>query len=244
MAHVNSQDSHKIPTPAITQLPQLNHSSHSDLAFNFNQTISQPFLEIIQINLCKTKAAPDILEETADKYNPDFFLAQEPHVSKDKIQGIPQTWKVQASTSLKAAIFTPKTSQKTTLLAIKPNTVAIKVQTATAPITLISSYSSPYSNLGETLQEMSDIISSLRGEKIIIGADLNGHPNLWGYKNKDKREETILYFILANSLFLINKQGAPPPSILLEHKDGRISPCAHKNSSIQLITGMFSKTPL
>ncbi|GBO42077.1 hypothetical protein AVEN_124525-1 [Araneus ventricosus] len=210
MTQVTNPDPIRTPHRTSQQFPHNNFTSHSDLAFNFNQITSQPNLEIIQINLGKTKAATDILEETADVYQPDFFLVQKPHVSKERIQGIPKSWNVQSSTSMKATIFTPKTSHKTTLLAIKSNTVAIKVQSATGPITLISSYSSPYSNLGETLQEITDIITSLRGEKIIICADLNGHHNLWGYKNKNTRGETILDFILANSLFLINKSGAPP----------------------------------
>ncbi|GBM08829.1 hypothetical protein AVEN_57390-1 [Araneus ventricosus] len=61
-----------------------------------------------------------------------------------------------------------------------------------------------------TLQEIHEIISSLPEEKIIIGADLNGHNTFWGYRSNDNRGKDILDFILANNLNIINKPDALP----------------------------------
>ncbi|GBM05438.1 Putative protein in type-1 retrotransposable element R1DM [Araneus ventricosus] len=88
--------------------------------------------------------------------------------------------------------------------------VALKIQTSSFPITIISSYSSPEQNVHTTLQEIQEIISSLPEEKIIIGADLNGHNTLWGYRSNDNRGKDILDFILANNLNIINKPDALP----------------------------------
>ncbi|GBN13675.1 hypothetical protein AVEN_140050-1 [Araneus ventricosus] len=88
--------------------------------------------------------------------------------------------------------------------------VALKIQTSSFPITIISAYSSPAQNVHTTLQEIQEIISSLPEEKIIIGAELNGHNTLWGYRSNDNRGKDILDFILANNLNIINKPDALP----------------------------------
>ncbi|GBM11259.1 Retrovirus-related Pol polyprotein from type-1 retrotransposable element R1 [Araneus ventricosus] len=88
--------------------------------------------------------------------------------------------------------------------------VALKIQTSSFPITIISAYSSPAQNVHTTLLEIQEIISSLPEEKIIIGADLNGHNTLWGYRSNDNRGKDILDFILANNLNIINKPDALP----------------------------------
>ncbi|GBL99129.1 hypothetical protein AVEN_64124-1 [Araneus ventricosus] len=73
---------------------------------------------------------------------------------------------------------------------------------------IISSYSSPAQNVHTTLQEIQEISSSLPEENIIIGADLDGHNTLWGYRSNDNRGKDILDFILANNLIIINKPDA------------------------------------
>ncbi|GBN96432.1 Putative protein in type-1 retrotransposable element R1DM [Araneus ventricosus] len=137
-------------------------------------------------------------------------MVQEPYVHDNKLQGPPSTWNTLLSRSKKAALLTTKTLHKTTTIAIKENTVAIKVQTEQFPVTIISAYSSPYDNIQDTLQEIQEIITSLAGEKIVIGADLNGHNTLWGYRDNDTRGNDVFDFLLANSLYLLNSQDAPP----------------------------------
>ncbi|GBL84682.1 hypothetical protein AVEN_191134-1 [Araneus ventricosus] len=88
--------------------------------------------------------------------------------------------------------------------------VALKIQTSSYPLTIISVYSSPAQDVHTTLQEIKEVISSLPEEKVIIGADLNGHNTLWDYRSNDNRGNDILDFILANNLNIINKPDAPP----------------------------------
>ncbi|GBO37441.1 hypothetical protein AVEN_266090-1, partial [Araneus ventricosus] len=191
------------------RLVQINPKLNS-IAINKNPQTSQDTIELLQINLGKAKAASDTLQTAAKKFNADFVLVQEPYVHEEKLQGLPGTWNILPSNSKKAAILTTKTIHKTTTIAVKENTVAIKVQTEKFPLTIISAYSSPYANIQDTLQEIQEIITSLAGGKILIGADLNGHNTLWGYRDNDTRGNDIFDFILANSLFLNNTQDAPP----------------------------------
>ncbi|XP_055950836.1 uncharacterized protein LOC129984909 [Argiope bruennichi] len=88
--------------------------------------------------------------------------------------------------------------------------VALKIQTSLYPISIISAYSSPAQDVSTALQEIQEIITSLPEEKIIIGADLNGHSTLWGYKSNDNRGNEVLDFNLANNLYILNKSDAPP----------------------------------
>ncbi|GBN90550.1 hypothetical protein AVEN_36950-1 [Araneus ventricosus] len=87
--------------------------------------------------------------------------------------------------------------------------VAIKIQTSSFPLTIISAYISPAENVHTTLPEIQEMISSLPEEKIIIRAD-NGHNTLCGYTSNGNRGKDIMDFILANNLHIINKPDALP----------------------------------
>ncbi|KAF8777628.1 Delta and Notch-like epidermal growth [Argiope bruennichi] len=173
-------------------------------------TSTQDPLKILQINLARAKASTNQLHLTASTIKPDIILVQEQYHYNNEIRGIPNSWKTFSSTNQKAAILIPSAQIKPALLATKVNVVAVKIQTSSYPITIISAYSSPAQDVSTTLQEIQEIITSLPEEKIIIGADLNGHNTLWGYRSNDNRGNEVLDFILANNLYILNKSDAPP----------------------------------
>ncbi|GBO27891.1 hypothetical protein AVEN_54020-1 [Araneus ventricosus] len=175
--------------------------------YNIATEPSNEPLNILQINLARAKAATNQLQETASTIKPDVILVQEQYINNN---GIPQTWKTFSFSNQKAAILIPSPELKPTLLATKVNMAALKIQTSSFPITIISAYSSPAQDVHTTLQEIQEIISSLPEEKIIIGADLNGHNTLWGYRSNDNPGKDVLDFILANNLNIINKPDALP----------------------------------
>ncbi|GBM64467.1 hypothetical protein AVEN_194228-1 [Araneus ventricosus] len=167
-------------------------------------------LKVLQINLGRAKAANNTLHPTSVKLQSDLLLLQEPYIYNSQIKGIPQSWNTFNSISNKAAVIIPSIQLHAALISCKQNTVAVKIQTGQQPTTFISAYSSPYSNIQETLLEIQEIISCLPREKIFIGADLNGHNTLWGYNDVDSRGTAIEEFILANNLFINNSSDAPP----------------------------------
>ncbi|GBN22804.1 hypothetical protein AVEN_104515-1 [Araneus ventricosus] len=183
---------------------------NTQFPYNIATESSNESLKILQINLARAKAATNQLQETASTIKPDVILVQEQYVNNNVIPGIPQTWKTFSSSNQKAAILIPSPKLKPALLATKVNMVALKIQTSSFAITIISAYSSPAQNFHTTLQEIQEIISSLPEEKIITGADLNGHNTLWGCRSNDNRGKDILDFILANNLNIINKPDALP----------------------------------
>ncbi|GBO08352.1 hypothetical protein AVEN_113779-1 [Araneus ventricosus] len=181
---------------------------NTQFPYNIATESSNEPLKILQINLARAKAATNQLQETASTIKPDVILVQEQYINNNGIPGIPQTWKTFSSSNQKAAILIPSPKLKPALLATKVNMVELKIQTSSFPIIIISAYSSPAQDVHTTLQEIQEIISSLPEEKIIIGADLNGHNTLWGYRSNDNRGKDILDFILANNLNIINKPDA------------------------------------
>ncbi|GBM90624.1 Putative protein in type-1 retrotransposable element R1DM [Araneus ventricosus] len=180
------------------------------VSFNKVSSTCLKTLKVLQINLGRTKAANDTLHPTSDKLQSDLLLLQEPYIYDSQIKGIPQSWSIFNSISNKAAVIIPSRQLHVALISCKQNTVAVKIQTGQQPTTFISAYSSPYSNIQETLLEIQEIISSLPREKIFIGADLNGHNTLWGYSDVNSSGTAIEEFILANNLFINNSSDAPP----------------------------------
>ncbi|KAF8789079.1 putative 115 kDa protein in type-1 like protein [Argiope bruennichi] len=176
---------------------------------NHPPSASRP-LKLLQINLGKAKVATDILHPAATKIKPDIIALQEPYQNNGQIKGLPNSWPLFCSSNRKAAIALSTPTIKIAIIGVKTNSVAIKIQTSPLPTTIISAYSSPASNLQEALEEIQDLIDALPREQILIAADLNGHNNLWGYEHNDPRGNQILDFALANTLFIINKQDAPP----------------------------------
>ncbi|GBN99318.1 hypothetical protein AVEN_184966-1 [Araneus ventricosus] len=186
------------------------NSATPPVSFNKVSSTCLKTLKVLQINLGRTKAANDTLHPTSDKLQSDLLLLQEPYIYDSQIKGIPQSWNIFNSISNKAAVIIPSRQLHAALISCKQNTVAVKIQTGQQPTTFISAYSSPYSNIQETLLEIQEIISSLPREKIFIGADLNGHNTLWGYSDVNSRGTAIEEFILANNLFINNSSDAPP----------------------------------
>ncbi|GBN18358.1 hypothetical protein AVEN_268158-1 [Araneus ventricosus] len=122
-----------------------------------------------------------------------------------------QSWTVfPLQNQKKSAITIVNKNFKPSIIVSKKYAVAFKLQTGQNPATFISAYNSPYPNIQETLQELQEIITSLRDESIIIGADLNGHHTMWGYRAINSRGDRILKFLLAKNLFIANSPDAPP----------------------------------
>ncbi|GBN65155.1 hypothetical protein AVEN_190625-1 [Araneus ventricosus] len=77
----------------------------------------------------------------------------------------------------------PALSQYFNFLGTKENAVAIEKQTSISPLSIISGYSSPYSEKQGTIQDISQFVTSLTQESVLIRADVNAHNTLWGYPN-------------------------------------------------------------
>ncbi|GBN93210.1 hypothetical protein AVEN_72388-1 [Araneus ventricosus] len=166
-------------------------------------------LLVIQINLQRAKIATTILLEAAQQHQPDLFLVQEPHVIDGKIAGIPKCWKSWLSKSGKAGITALPTCSTPVVLSAKENTMAIKITKNSKAFTIISSYSSPYANFREILEELTDLTTNISGEECLIGGDFNAHSQRWGYRDEDSRGKQLQEFIAGKHIFFLNSSDSP-----------------------------------
>ncbi|GBN02554.1 hypothetical protein AVEN_89521-1 [Araneus ventricosus] len=189
---------------------QQHTSNLHSFTINAQTHIQNGIFNVLQINLGRTYPAILKLQDTVKELNPDIILIQEPYVNDNEIKGIPSNWTIYNSQNLKAAIIIPNQTHKAVQILSKPNSAAIKIQLDNYPLTIASAYSSPYSDIQSTLQEIRELKASIKDEPIFIGADLNGHHAFWGYRDNDTRGNNLLDFVLANDLFILNKPDAPP----------------------------------
>ncbi|XP_055944619.1 uncharacterized protein LOC129975582 [Argiope bruennichi] len=141
---------------------------------------------------------------------PDIILVQEPYINEGKITGIPSSWNQWISNNQKADLIALPSCRSPVFLHSTDNSTAIKMQMDKGPLTIISSYSSPHSNISETLQDLDVLLKSIGTEMALIGEDLNAHSKIWGYRDENARGFLVEDLIAANHLFLLNNRNSPP----------------------------------
>ncbi|GBO16704.1 hypothetical protein AVEN_209462-1 [Araneus ventricosus] len=152
----------------------MDFSSHSSINLTISSTSIS--INILEINLARTRATSHQLQNSIVNFNSDIILMQEPYSRAEKIQGFPQSWTVFPSKTNEAAISIVNKNLKPAIIASKKYAVAVKLQTGQNPTTFISAYNSPHSNIQETLQELQDIIMSLRANNLFIASRPDAPP--------------------------------------------------------------------
>ncbi|GBM60571.1 hypothetical protein AVEN_131579-1 [Araneus ventricosus] len=71
------------------------------------------------------------------------------------------------------------------------HSMAIKIKKTSKAFTNISSYSSPYANFREILEELTDLTTNINGEEYLIGGDFNARTQRWGYRDEDSRGKQL-----------------------------------------------------
>ncbi|GBM75173.1 hypothetical protein AVEN_262316-1, partial [Araneus ventricosus] len=112
-----------------------------------------------------------------------------PYTKDGRILGIPNSWHKWLSHFIKAGIISLPSTNNPIFLGAKENAVAIKFHTTKGQFSLLSAYSSPYSEIQRTLQDIRNFISNLGQESLLLGADMNAHSTRWGYFNDNPEEE-------------------------------------------------------
>ncbi|CAL1282153.1 unnamed protein product [Larinioides sclopetarius] len=77
--------------------------------------------------------------------------------------------------------------------------VAIKILANSKSLTIISSYSSPYSEIDINPRETSNLLTSINEEDSVLGTDFNTHNRFWGYNEEDLRGEKVLNLITSHN---------------------------------------------
>ncbi|GBL56573.1 hypothetical protein AVEN_196585-1, partial [Araneus ventricosus] len=122
-----------------------NQTSHNIQQFRLQKNSNLPWstssttaIDVIQINLAKSKVATAHLEKLASEININHFLVQEPYVKEGKIAGVPRKWHQWLSSNNKAGIISLPSTNNPIFICSTTNLTAIKIQTITGPVNLIS----------------------------------------------------------------------------------------------------------
>ena len=174
-------------------------------------------LNIIQINLHKSKAATIALSQTLIKYNIHVALLNEPHVYKNKISHIPKGYQ---------AIIPTTTEQPRASIIVKSNlnwfslpelnskdAVAIMIDSKNIhqQIILAAIYEQPNYNTPPPSREMVNIFSyaKTKNKQIIAGCDSNSHHQMWGSRKTNRRGTNLAEYISSENLLVMNTGDTP-----------------------------------
>ncbi|GBM80367.1 hypothetical protein AVEN_3889-1, partial [Araneus ventricosus] len=199
------QNIHSIKTKVSPILPAVKHPSA--ILYNIPNNVNE---EEIQKEL-KTVTHQESNLKVRFKFkgrdeNSTNWVFETP---ENKIEGLPSYWRSWLSKNNKAGTIALPTCNSPIFLFSSNEILAIKIQANSNPLTIISSYSSPYSAIEHNRNETTHLIHSLE-EDFLLGADLNAHSQSWGYANTDTRGEKVSDFISSFNGHILNTKDAPP----------------------------------
>ncbi|GBN97704.1 hypothetical protein AVEN_145672-1, partial [Araneus ventricosus] len=167
-------------------------------------------IDIIQINLAKSKVATAHLEKLASEININHFLVQEPYVNESKIGGVQGKWHQWLSGNNKAGIISLPSTNNPIFICSTTNLTEIKIQTITGPVNLISANSSPYAELQDTAQDLANLLTNTGPEQALFETDMNAPSTLWGDANNSPRGNITEDLISFLKLYLLNEKNSEP----------------------------------
>lgn len=161
-------------------------------------------LEFLQINLGRSKAASNQLEQMCNEVNPNIVCIQEPYLVNQKVVGIPLKYVVVASNLAKCAVIVRDNTCTIFPILVTPNIVAIKCSYQDKVFLIINTYIPPFSDFDVVLMEIDGLLRLHRNNPIIMTGDFNAKNTLWGGNITDDRGEQLSEFFLLHNIFVVN----------------------------------------
>ncbi|XP_023216839.1 uncharacterized protein LOC111619362 [Centruroides sculpturatus] len=171
-------------------------------------------LNILQINLQRSKAASTEALQMVHDLKVDILVIQEPYVYNKKIAMLGNNKIHNTITSdnrIKTGIIAYNNSIMTQLIAQHSNNyfTTVKVDTRDDGIYIISFYCSPDEDLTHPLDLLSLTMEQLKGNKVIVMGDFNAKSHLWHSPKEDPRGYKLCELIAAFSLTSLNDSPLP-----------------------------------
>lgn len=175
-----------------------------------NQKIQD--LNIIQINLGRSKSRTYDLAKFATLNKSDILLIQEPFLFKEKIIGFPTAWK----------IFHANQHARSAIIIINSNLLCFPVELSMDICTiqiginnnkwLISSIYMQYNtpNIDNYLFLIENNLGKFRHCNILLAGDFNAKNPIWGGDLLDNRGRQIEDFIASNNIIICNNRDSLP----------------------------------
>lgn len=177
-------------------------------------------LRVAQINAGGAKSVIDELRKAASELRTDIILLQEPYSYKNKIPGLGLQTRILSDNKKFSKISTAERI-KTAIVILDNNIDALKIEqlsnthcvcaeirTNNDSWYLVSAYLQYCEDIEPYLKHLDEVISTLKGQKIVISIDANAKSPTWFNDQTDTRGEAMEDFISQHSLFIVNKASA------------------------------------
>jgi sarcosine oxidase/L-pipecolate oxidase len=181
---------------------------------NYNYTINEEKLKVIQINLCTNVCATDTLQQYMKEADIDIALIQEPYLdSNSQVSLFPKNFQIIQSINVpKAAIVSkPKNNIKIMILENYTNDwIGWAIITFNnKDIYLCSVYMPPSQPISEIIDKLNSDLIEIKPENLVISGDTNAKNSLWFSSKNDKRGDDLIEFIVKNNLLVLNNSKTP-----------------------------------
>ena len=176
-------------------------------------------LRLVQINMQRSRTATCEVAGRLLSGEADVVLAQEPYNDRGKLHGIGMRNTVitgcQRGETAQAAIVIrggAYTVLKMTHLS-GTHVTCVQITGGFGSLYLVSQYFQYSDDLETGLQELGRILDELRGQRVVVGADVNAVSPLWdfraskGSRRATRRGDRIEEFIASRGLVVINRPG-------------------------------------
>lgn len=173
----------------------------------------------LQINLARSCSAMSALAAFIIEEKIDIIIFQDPHLNSLKVIINKSLWQVFTSNNNSCGIIITNPTIFAIISSISLNSIVLNItqNNKNKPIHICSVYSAPSSDFDQDLQIFQNYNNL---ENFIIGGDFNCKLVGLNYKYTCHRGNTMLEFIAANSLTLLNDSDDQSPSTFYTLKKG------------------------
>ncbi|KAG1699334.1 Retrovirus-related Pol polyprotein from type-1 retrotransposable element R1 [Nymphon striatum] len=168
-----------------------------------------------QLNLHTSKVGTAALIKKAEELSIDVLLLQEIYTLNDKTAGFPLKCRVAEHNKnngrIKACIviLNDNLNCQFDKSHSSENICIVNILTNNKPITLISAYTEPRSDLQEFLTELDQILQVVGTQRCILAMDTNSHSLAWGSDKTDSRGRSVEMLLGGHNMFIVNNGCTP-----------------------------------
>ncbi|GBL89290.1 hypothetical protein AVEN_225829-1 [Araneus ventricosus] len=184
-----------------------------------NNTVEWGFF---QVNLGRSKVATKELPNLISNFTPDIYLIQEPYVGKNKVIGLPLSWKILAKEDGRALVAVRNKDINVMARHVSRDIVVVDLLSGANQTTVVSIYIPPSRNKSNAIMELEEVLANLDVKNFILGGDINMRNVLWGPDIPDHRASedggAFVDFVLKHNLRIINN---PNSLSTFETKNGK-----------------------
>ena len=167
-------------------------------------------IKCLQINLQHSRAATDNLMQIIATENIDIILVQEPYLYQEEIKGISRKYRTYSygEGKRRAAVILAKNNIGALLITqySDNDTVLLEIQHENGNFYAASIYMDYNATIDINFKRIEEIITFIKGAKLIIATDSNSRSTAWYDVTTNSRGRMMEDFVASNQLHILNEE--------------------------------------